>query len=116
MTALGSGGPRAVDVRAALEELRTLPAGADRRSITLTSGGALQVVALRMRAGAILAPHATRGPTTIHVLEGRATISVSGTELDVPAGQLVALEAGERHGVSASEDTTLLLTIAAPPS
>ncbi len=116
MITSGDAERRMVDLGAALAELRALPAKADRRSITLVSGGGLQVVALRMRAGASLTPHATRGPTTIQVLEGRATIAAGGADLDVRGQQLVALEAGEQHGVSAIEDSTLLLTIAAPPA
>lgn len=109
----GSSERRAVDLRSAEQEIRALPAGADRRSISLASGTAVRLVLLRLRAGAALASHATSGPTTIHALEGRVTVGIDGVSVDLGAGQLVTLDVGDQHSVSAIEDSTLLLTIAA---
>ena len=102
------------DVRAAMDEIRAVPEGSDRRSITLVSGGGMRVVLLRLRAGASLPAHATSGPTTIHALEGRVTVDIEGSTNALRAGGLVALDAGEQHGVSAQEDSTLLLTVGTP--
>jgi len=102
-----------LDLGAAGIELESL-AGGDRHAVTLVREGGLSVVLTRLRAGASLQEHAAPGPTTVHVLDGHVRIRSGDDLLDAPAGRLAAFGGGARHSVDALEDSTLLLTLAAP--
>jgi len=88
--------------------------GEDRRAVTLVRQSGLNLVITYLRAGASLAEHAAPGPITIQVLDGLVRISLKDQQLEVPAGRLVAFDAGVRHAVYAREDSALLLTLAEP--
>lgn len=107
---------RLVDLVTATAELGELPAGVERRAVTVAHEAGTRLVLMRLRGGAALDDHSTSGPTTIHVLEGTVRFIVGGAALDAPAGRVLLLEAGAVHAVEAEVDSTLLLTIADVPS
>jgi len=102
-----------LDLDAAATELQSLGDG-DRHGVTLLREGGLSVVLTRLKAGSALNEHAAPGPTTVQVLDGHVRIRLADEHLDVPGGRLVAFNGGVRHSVEAIEDSTLLLTLAAP--
>lgn len=91
-------------------------AGQDRRGVTLVKQGGLTVVLTHLHEGAELAEHAAPGAATVQVLDGRIRARVGDEEFEVAAGRLLAFDAKVRHSVEAIEESTLLLTLAAPQS
>ena len=93
----------------------------DLRPLGPTIGGAkttaivktdlFETVRLVVRAGAQIAPHHVSGPITLHCLEGRVRLGLTGSSLELGADQWVYLEGGVRHSIDGIEDASLLLTI-----
>lgn len=90
--------------------------GADHHGVTLVREGGLVVVLTYLRGGASLDEHSGHRAATMQVLSGHAEVLVGNERLDVPSGRLVAFDANVRHEIRAIVDSTLLLTLAAPPS
>lgn len=106
-----------IDLGDAVTELHGLaPDGQDRRGVTLVKESGLNVVLTHLHAGGTLAEHAAPGAATVQVLDGHVRVQVGDETLDLPAGRLIAFDAKVRHSVEASEDSTLLLTLADPQS
>jgi quercetin dioxygenase-like cupin family protein len=82
-----------------------------RGAVTLVKENGMSVVLTHLHSGARLEEHAAPGPATVQVLDGHASVQIGDEFVDVPAGRLVAFDAGVRHSVQAIEDTTLLLTL-----
>ncbi len=82
----------------------------DARTLALVKTDAFEAMQLVLRAGEKIAPHAVPGYATIHCLEGSVVLR---TDEDIPlgAGEWLYLERGERHSLSAIEDSSLLVTI-----
>jgi quercetin dioxygenase-like cupin family protein len=87
-----------------------VPSG--RRSETLIKSPMLRVVLVTMREGTELHEHSAPGPITVQPITGRFVLTVEGTEHELAAGTLVAVEGGARHTVRALTDGAFLLTIA----
>ena len=87
-----------------------VPSG--RRSITLLKTPTLRVVLVTMRAGTELHEHTAPGVITMQVLQGRLLVIVGDEELEMAAGDLIALKEDTHHAVRAVEDGAFLLTIA----
>jgi quercetin dioxygenase-like cupin family protein len=87
-----------------------VPSG--RRSETLLKTPTLRVVLVTMRAGTELHEHTAPGVITMQGLQGRLVVTVGDEELDMAAGDLIALKAETHHAVRAAEDGAFLLTIA----
>ena len=100
-----------VDLGEAAAQLRRSEHRQARQSLTLARGSGLSVVLMHLQAGGSLGEHAASGPTTIHVLDGRARLALGDELLDAPAGRLIAFDGGVRHAVEAVVDSTLLLTV-----
>jgi len=90
--------------------------GQDRHGITLVREGGIVVVLTRLLSGASLQEHAAHGVATVQVLSGHVEVLVRDDRLDAPTGRLLAFDAKARHEVRALQDSTLLLTLTAPPS
>lgn len=69
-----------------------------------------EAVQLVLRAGDDIAEHAVPGHATIHCLEGRVLLKME-DDLQLTAGDWVYLDRGQKHSVSAIEDSSLLVTI-----
>ena len=89
------------------------PAEGRDRSVTTTliKTGRLEVIRLVLPAGKEIAEHRAPGEITVHCLEGSVEFRAHGRARVLRAGQLLYLDAGEPHAVSAAEDSTVLLSI-----
>jgi quercetin dioxygenase-like cupin family protein len=103
-------GDAAVDLRSLAED------GQDRRAVTLVRESGINVVLVYLRPEATMREHAAPGPATVQVLDGHVRLDVGDEQMDMPAGRLVAFDAGVRHEVHAIEHSTLLLTLSDPQS
>jgi quercetin dioxygenase-like cupin family protein len=97
-----------------IARLRPADGESGRRAETLVKASGLRVVLVTLRSGAALHEHTAPGPISIHALRGRLIVSVGPREIPINAGELVAIDAGVRHAVAASEDGAFLLTIGFP--
>ena len=88
------------------------PRGASRDGVTLVKEGGLNVVLTHLHSGSRLQEHASSGPETVQVLDGRIRMQIRDETMEVPAGRLVAFDAGVRHTLEALEESTLLRTLA----
>jgi quercetin dioxygenase-like cupin family protein len=83
---------------------------ADTKTSALVKSGSFEAVHLVLRAGTSIPPHAVDGAITLHCLEGAAVLE-AGRRIELGAGDWVYLDPGESHALSATEDSSLLLTI-----
>ena len=88
--------------------------GERRNAITLVKDGPLRVVLVVMKAGTDMDEHATPGPATVLVLEGRVRVGADGEQCTCERGAMIVFEAGVAHTVAAEADAALLLTVVDP--
>jgi len=84
--------------------------GPDARTSALVKTASFEAVQLIMRAGTSIAPHSVPGHVMLHCLEGAVLIEAN-ERIELRAGDWVYLDKSEDHGLAASEDSRLLLTI-----
>ncbi len=84
-----------------------------RTARTLVKSEGLTVVLETLRPGAGIPEHVAPGPVTVVPLQGSAKFSKpNGAEaVSVGVGTALFISPGERHSVSASEDTAFLIVI-----
>lgn len=94
------------------EKVRLVPLSdaAHAKTAALVKTDAFEAAQLFLRAGEAIAGHSVPGYAILHCLEGDVTVHAT-TDIRLGAGDWVFLERGERHSVSALEDSSLLLTI-----
>lgn len=85
------------------------------KTTTLLKSDKVEIIRLVMVAGKVLAEHKARGEITVHCLEGRIAFTALGQTLELTAGQLLYLPAGEPHSVECLEDASVLLTLLLRP-
>lgn len=96
---------------AAGEKIRLAPvAHPDAKTAALVKTDGFEAVQLVLRSGDTIAAHAVPGFATIHCVEGSVTVEAA-NPIELEAGDWVYLERGERHSVSAHQDSSLLVTI-----
>jgi quercetin dioxygenase-like cupin family protein len=78
---------------------------------TLVKEPDLRIVLLVLRSGGRMDQHRASGPVSIQAIDGRFTVDLPSGEVELTAGELVALEPNIPHGVKAIEDSVFLLTI-----
>jgi quercetin dioxygenase-like cupin family protein len=61
--------------------------------------------------GQALSAHTAPFDAVAHVLEGEAEITIAGTALNVPAGEMVLMPANQPHAVHARTRFKMLLTM-----
>lgn len=83
-----------------------------RRTAALFKSRDLEVVRLVLAAGQSLPPHKVPGEITIHCLDGSLSIELDDGQKTLAAGELLFLEGGAMHVVTALEGASALLTIA----
>jgi len=76
----------------------------------------LRIVLIVMQAGTVIQAHQTDSPISVQVLEGHLRFSTDSESVTLGKGQMLALQAGIRHGVEACEESAFLLTLAASQS
>lgn len=91
-----------------LSPLSALPAGAKTSALVKTDS--FEAVHLVLRSGSSIPPHAVDGYITLHCLQGSVALETR-SSVELRAGDWVYLDRGEQHGLSATEDSSLLLTI-----
>jgi quercetin dioxygenase-like cupin family protein len=74
----------------------------------------LQLMRVVLAAGHGLPEHHVAGAITLQCLEGEAEVTTPSRQCRLSAGQLVMLDGGEPHAVTALTDTSLLLTLLLP--
>jgi len=87
-----------------------------RSAVTLVKEHGTSVVLLALAAGNRVNEHRAPGVVTVQVVRGRVGISHGGSEVDAPAGTLVAFAPGEAHSLDAIEESAVLVTVAPPTS
>lgn len=93
------------------EKVRLAPvADPDSKTAALVKAESFEAVQLILRSGETIAPHAVRGFATIFCVEGAVTVDAS-KSVELEASDWIYLDRGERHSVSAREDSSLLVTI-----
>jgi quercetin dioxygenase-like cupin family protein len=81
------------------------------QTATLVKADGLEVIRLVPPAGREIKTHTAPGPMTLQCLEGSIEFTTMGKTLDLSAGQMLHLAAGEAHALQAIEDSSLLLTL-----
>jgi quercetin dioxygenase-like cupin family protein len=81
------------------------------QTATLVKTDGLEVIRLVLPAGREIKTHIAPGPMTLQCLEGRVAFTTMGKTLDLSAGQMLHLAAGEAHALRAVENSSLLLTL-----
>ena len=84
----------------------------DRNAKTYAKEADLRVVLTVLKQGATLREHQVPGTAIVHVLTGSLRLRVSGREVELPAGQLVIIEANLPHDVEALEESAFVISIA----
>ncbi|MGE5595312.1 MAG: cupin domain-containing protein [Hyphomicrobiales bacterium] len=92
-----------------IERARSATAG--RAAETLVKDGAVRLTLIAMTGGTTIDSHTAPGPITIHALRGSLRVRHGDSATTVPAGSLIAIEAGLVHHVQATEESAFLLTL-----
>jgi quercetin dioxygenase-like cupin family protein len=82
----------------------------DAKTSAIVKTDSFEAVHMVLRSGSQIPPHAVEGRLTLHCLEGAVVLEI-GDDLDLRAGDWVYLDRGEQHGLRATEDSSLLLTL-----
>ncbi|NIP58240.1 MAG: cupin domain-containing protein [Gemmatimonadetes bacterium] len=111
-----SGAPLVVDLN---EERKRIESGRrhesqGRTARTLVKDELLRVTLVTLGPGGEVDEHRAPGPITVQPLSGSVRFFVDGTEHEVDAGDLLALEAGIPHSVRSDDGCSFLLTVAHP--
>lgn len=81
------------------------------KSAALVKTDDFEVVQLVVPSGRELPEHHVDGPITLYCLEGSVRLGLLQGDVELRAGEWLYLQGGEKHSVSAIEDSRVLLTI-----
>jgi quercetin dioxygenase-like cupin family protein len=95
--------------RAAVAANPTRPATA-----TIHDSPEIRLVVFRLGVGQQVAVHTSKSRVTLQVLEGEGVLSGGDTEMACTAGDVVAYEPGEPHGMKSADGELLLLAAITP--
>jgi len=82
-----------------------------RTAKTLVKEGPLRVLIVALEAGGKLEEHAVGGPFSIQCLLGKAEVTMGRTKKRLATGDLLVVDAGIPHDVTATDASILLITI-----
>ena len=88
------------------------PSLTDERTVALFKTEDLELMRLILPAGKSVPSHKVAGEITIQCIEGSIDVTLDGDSNRLEAGQLIYLGRNVLHGVRASEDASVLVTIA----
>jgi len=80
-------------------------------SVALIRDEHFEVFRLVMEAGKALPDHEVASLVTIQCLRGRVKVTTPAREEILPAGSMMYLAGGARHGLEALEDSSVLVTM-----
>ncbi len=98
------------ELEAQLERAREARAG--RTSKTLVKEGPLRITLVALRKGAQMTKHHVDGQASTHVLRGWLTIGTERGATEPSGGDVLVLNRGVEHAVSARSDSAFLITMA----
>ena len=81
------------------------------RTVAIFKSRAMEVMRLVLPEGKTMAPHSVKGDITVQCLAGEINFFSSGEARRMTAGQLLWLEGGVEHSLTAVVDAQVLLTI-----
>ena len=84
-------------------------------AVTLVRTPELRVVLLELRAGARLLEHRTAARLLIQPLRGSIRLRLGERHVDLASREVLTLAPGIVHDVEATDDSSVLLTLAWPP-
>jgi quercetin dioxygenase-like cupin family protein len=85
-----------------------------RSSKTLVKYADLRIVLIAMKANTRMHEHTAAGRISVHSLNGHIRLHLPGQVVDLPAGNVVALDQCVPHDVEATEESAFLLTLSWP--
>jgi quercetin dioxygenase-like cupin family protein len=77
----------------------------------ITKSDSFEAIRLIVPAGSEIASHRVAGNITLHCLEGRVSLGLTQSTIELNSGDWIYLDSGEAHSVKGIEDSSLLLTI-----
>jgi quercetin dioxygenase-like cupin family protein len=83
----------------------------DAKTAAIIKTDSFEAIRLVVPAGDEIPPHQVAGDITLHCLEGRVSLGLAQSAIELSAGEWVYLDGGETHSVKGIEDSSLLLTI-----
>ncbi|MDO8586963.1 MAG: LuxR family transcriptional regulator [Armatimonadota bacterium] len=83
-----------------------------RAAKTLVKEGVFRITIVALTKGTALQSHEVAGPVSIQSIRGCLRVTTEAGDVDVPAGSLVALDAGVAHSARALDDCATLVTVA----
>jgi quercetin dioxygenase-like cupin family protein len=83
-----------------------------RNTRTLLKEANLRIVLISMQEGGFMAEHHTAGRLAVQVLSGSLRLTVPGRTIDLPTGNLLALDYAVDYTVTALQEVAFLVTIA----
>jgi quercetin dioxygenase-like cupin family protein len=81
----------------------------------LFSTQACRALVIDMQAGEEMGEHQVRERAVIQIVSGKVNLAAGGAQIDCGPGSLATFEPGERHTVTAVDDSRLLLLLAPWP-
>jgi quercetin dioxygenase-like cupin family protein len=103
----------AEEIRHLRESLSDAPARSARTLVKEGPQGPLSLTLVGLKPGGEMREHETRGPLTLHVLEGAIVLETGGKSVTLNAGMVAALGPGIRHAVQSAQGGIFLLTVTA---
>jgi quercetin dioxygenase-like cupin family protein len=94
-----------------LAEAQSAESGRSSTTVYGRSGARLRQTLIALAADRVLGEHQSPGDASVLCLRGQIQIRTNGAQIDLAAGELVAVPA-RRHDVLAVEPSVLLLTVA----
>lgn len=83
----------------------------DAKTAAIIKAESFEAIRLVVLAGREIPSHEVSGNITLHCLEGRVSLGLNDSEIELSAGDWVYLDGGEAHSVKGIEDSSILLTI-----
>jgi quercetin dioxygenase-like cupin family protein len=80
-------------------------------AITLMKSDIMRIVLIAMHEGNEMEMHKTGGPISIHIIEGKLTLATEKDSIIIHKGHLLTLHENIKHGLTAIDETIILLTI-----
>ena len=103
------------DLEAQLREMRGEESyeRSGRSGRTLAKSGRMRVTLVAMATGNVIGTHQADSPMTLHVLSGHIRFRANDGQHELRAGELLYFGPGDAHDITATEESSLLLTLSA---